>query len=252
MPKCERKGNVIWTIDKDVIKSIFYDNLAHRKNEYAGTITFEDTNCRKVNGDKVCDKMYKNSSLKKGNGDSVSTPLAVVNFHTHPKICYINENVIYGWPSGEDMRECINFAKKGNLIHLIMSMEGTYSIVTTINSSKMKYNIINTIENLLIITHEYRTSEMYRMKFWNNFLKHINLSQSTNSLDQWLNLVNNLTTRNVVTLSIKNEIINMKKGSSFLTEYSDILDEKIFSARLFDPNEDINIIQSYVKENCNL
>jgi len=64
----------------------------------------------------------------KGNSDSVYTPNNVINFHTHPISAYNNGDTVWGWPSGEDMRETIKFALAGNRAHLVFSNEGLYTI----------------------------------------------------------------------------------------------------------------------------
>jgi hypothetical protein len=46
----------------------------------------------------------------KGDSDSVYTPNNVINFHTHPISAYNNGDTVWGWPSGEDIRETIKFA----------------------------------------------------------------------------------------------------------------------------------------------
>jgi hypothetical protein len=256
MTKCEKKGKVLWTINKEIINNIFYNNLIDKPHEYAGEIMFEDNKqCNVKNGYKICNKIYKKHFLNKGENDSVETPLAVVNFHTHPKSCYEAEQVKWGWPSGEDMRECTRFAKKGNLFHMIMSVEGTYVVETIIDSHKMGDDIIKVMENLLIITHEYRTGynfKKFREEFYFNFLEPIQLSPGKDSLKQWMNLVNNLTISNIVTLSIKNDVITNNKGKKLVQKYKGILNTKIFKVFLFKPSEKIEICQSYVKEKCTL
>jgi hypothetical protein len=72
----------------------------------------------------------------KGNKDSVSTPNHVINFHTHPISAYNQGKTVWGWPSGEDIRESIKFALSGNKSHIVFSVEGIY--VLQVNSCKIK------------------------------------------------------------------------------------------------------------------
>jgi len=65
---------------------------------------------------------------KKGNGSAVKTDHSLINCHTHPFKCYLDEKCIWGWPSGEDMRESILFMMNKNLVHLVYAMEGIYTI----------------------------------------------------------------------------------------------------------------------------
>ena len=74
---------------------------------------------------------------KNGNYASVLTPLSVVNFHTHPLQCYIDAETIWGWPSGEDLAQCLNFAEDNNLTHIIFAIEGTY--VIDVNKKLLNY-----------------------------------------------------------------------------------------------------------------
>lgn len=69
-------------------------------------------------------KIHKN----KGSKDSVSSPNGILNFHTHPISCYLQEKTIWGWPSGEDIRETIIFGLKGTLAHAVLAIEGCYLI----------------------------------------------------------------------------------------------------------------------------
>ena len=116
MAKCTISNKkVTWFINKELIDDMFYNDLLHKKKEYSGKLIFENTSDCSDEG--ICNKYIKDIITKVGEKDSVVTPLAVINFHTHPKSCYIDEGVKWGWPSGEDMRECLNFAKHKNFCH---------------------------------------------------------------------------------------------------------------------------------------
>jgi hypothetical protein len=86
--------------------------LINADREYAGTIDFTDTSVK--------------ARLVKGQSTSVQTPNGVINFHTHPISAYRGEKTIWGWPSGEDVRELIKFAMSGNRAHIVFGVEGMY------------------------------------------------------------------------------------------------------------------------------
>ena len=130
---------VSWTIPKHCIDTILLGDktgktgktgLLFLKVESAGEVEFKDTSCKiNKNNEKLCNKsMTKSLKFKNGKNDSVLTPLSVVNFHTHPLSCYIDAETVWGWPSGEDLGQCLNFANDNNLTHIIFAIEGTYVI----------------------------------------------------------------------------------------------------------------------------
>lgn len=86
------------------------------EDEVAGVIYFD-------NNDNVIDV-----STTKGDAESVYTPNNVINYHTHPANAYNQGETVWGWPSGEDIRESIKFALAGNKAHTVFSVEGVYTI----------------------------------------------------------------------------------------------------------------------------
>ena len=165
--------------------------------EFAGIIEFKDNNCRIVDEEVICDKLYSNHSVKKGQTNSVVSPIGRVNFHTHPLSLYIDNNVIWGWPSGEDMGQSVRFAQMGNLYHLVFSVEGTYAIVV----NKMMVNLtpsnISSLETIFKLTHKYRWYENFEEEIdlyteFKNFIKLCGLQPiGNNTLELWLYFVNN-------------------------------------------------------------
>ena len=108
----------------DINKYIF------KKVEYAGVINFMKN--RRGGMD------TKNYTIIEGSEDSVSTPdKEFVNFHTHPLAIYKSEQTLWGWPSGDDVREVIRFAMKGNVAHLVFTVEGTYVMQVNPGIAKM-------------------------------------------------------------------------------------------------------------------
>ena len=102
-----------------------------KKHEIAGAVSFDKFGKDGKDGKSVA--LTKNSS---GKGTQVSTPHAVVNYHTHPIYIYQQEKTVWGWPSGDDLRECIRFGLAGNRSHLVVTVEGIYCI--QVNKCKLK------------------------------------------------------------------------------------------------------------------
>ena len=100
-----------------------------------------------------CDNNNKVNSItkNKGDADSVYTPNHVINYHTHPISAYNEGETVWGWPSGEDIRETIKFALAGNKAHLVFTVEGIYSIqVSPCKLKKMK-SLLNSEERGILI-----------------------------------------------------------------------------------------------------
>ena len=144
--------------------------------EYAGTLKLVQKTTKDCDGHK-CVSTVSNfvcpSSLVGGKGMSVKSPKGLCNFHTHPLYCYEGAGspnredlCIWGWPSGEDMRESIVFAMKGNLIHLIFAMEGVYAVqvnpwivdylIKRVESDNLRGMLVCVIENYFKSTHGFR------------------------------------------------------------------------------------------------
>lgn len=171
--------------------------LLLEQNEFGGIIEFENNNCRIVDGEMVCDQSYSTHYVEKGNSSSVSTPLGRVNFHTHPLHCYISGNVIWGWPSGEDMGQCIRFAQMGNLYHIIFSLEGTYVVVVNKRLVSLTPQNISSIETIFKLTHKYRWYKNFEeaTDLYQEFKQLIELCGlrpiGSNTLELWMYFVNN-------------------------------------------------------------
>ena len=210
---------VIWEIPKQNIENTLIGSggLLFLSVESAGSINFEDTSCKiDKNNDKLCDKkMTDKLKYKNGNNDSVLTPLSVVNFHTHPLQCYIDAETIWGWPSGEDLAQCLNFAEDNNLTHIIFAIEGTYVIdvnkklLNYLLTEKKLYNTIKkNIEELFKITHKHRmyfndsnNKILLEKEIEDYFMRPLNLPPRENIMMSWIYLINNLTIQNIYILS---------------------------------------------------
>ena len=258
---------VSWTIPRHCIEDNLLGNgkkkgLLFLKVESAGEIEFSDDSCKiNAKNEKLCNKSMKTSlKFKNGSNDSVMTPLAVVNFHTHPLSCYIDAETIWGWPSGEDLAQCLNFANDNNLTHIIFAIEGTYvidvnkTLLNYLKSNKKLFTLIkNNIQEIFKLTHKHRMlynesnpDILLENEFNEIFLKHVQLSSKSNILLSWLHLVNNLTLEKLIILSseFNKYFDNIKKISFDIdTKY---LKMKILSVLLFK-NETIQWNKSISK-----
>jgi len=145
------KCNIKLDIPIDLINQIQPE--LKQKYEISGVINCNETN--KVIG----------FSKNKGDKDSVYTPNHVINFHTHPISAYNEGNTVWGWPSGEDIRETIKFALAGNKAHIVFTVEGLYVIqvnscklnkLKTILDSEERGILIFIIEEYFKCTHNFR------------------------------------------------------------------------------------------------
>lgn len=106
-----------------------------------------------------------NINKNKGNSDSVYTPNDVINFHTHPISAYNAGKTVWGWPSGEDIRETLKFALAGNKAHLVFTVEGLYTIqVSPCKLKKIKKMLNSTERGILIFLIEeyFKTTHAFR------------------------------------------------------------------------------------------
>ena len=135
----------------------------------------------------------------KGDADSVYTPNNVINFHTHPISAYNNGQTVWGWPSGEDVRESIKFALAGNKAHLVFSVEGLYTIqISPCKIKKMKELLDDEERGILIFiieeyfksTHNFRgVDEVNRLAKKETFINPYSYIDFVNHFDL-LNLLN--------------------------------------------------------------
>ncbi|SVD82037.1 uncharacterized protein METZ01_LOCUS434891, partial [marine metagenome] len=124
-----------WNLSKSTCNKI--NKYIMKDVEYAGVINFNKDGT-------VMNE--QNFTIKRGHSDSVATPeKEYINFHTHPLAIYKSEKTIWGWPSGDDVREVLRYALKGNVAHLVFTVEGVY--VMQVNPG-----IANVLKN---IDHEY-------------------------------------------------------------------------------------------------
>ena len=180
-------------LEETLLKPSIYSKkgLLLETHEFGGVIKFEDNNCRIIQGEKVCDKSYSDHFVEKGDGSSVSTPNGKVNFHTHPLHCYVTGQVIWGWPSGEDMAQCIRFAQMGNIYHIVFCLEGTYIVTVNKKLLNLDGKDIDKIESIFKLTHQYRSYENKQDEF-KTFITLCGLKPTEgNTLNLWLYFVNN-------------------------------------------------------------
>jgi hypothetical protein len=154
---------VKWTISNHLIHDI-NAKLFDVEEEIAGTISFDRDDSFDANEVKF--------ASSNGTKTSVHTPLSLVNFHTHPLSAYRLNRCVWGWPSGEDLRESIKIALNGNINHCVFTLEGIYT--TQMNRMFIKYMktltnsqrglIISSVERYFKTFHRNRTIEYQSKK----------------------------------------------------------------------------------------
>jgi hypothetical protein len=145
--ECKMKLNVPLSLVNDI-------NQELKKNHEMSGVIYCDNNNNVVGVNKT-----------KGESDSVYTPNNVINFHTHPVSAYNNGGTVWGWPSGEDVRESIKFSLAGNKAHLVFSVEGLYTIqISPCKIKKMK-QLLNDEERgvlIFIIEEFFKSTHNFR------------------------------------------------------------------------------------------
>jgi hypothetical protein len=229
------KKEVNWVIKDDLI-NIVKNSILNDDKEISGKIMFIDTECKKD----VCNKTSTDFNITNGQKSSVMTPNGIINFHTHPGVAYKNQNAVYGWPSGEDMAQTIYFAKQGNLIHIVFSLEGAY----VINVKHIIPNrFVDMMEKILKETHVFRSKDQQtQLKNFKNFTKYTGIvfNQKT-TVNMWLKLINSLTVKNICL--IYNSLYN--KNVIVIED-----NNKIFDVKLNKMNSPFSFKGFYINEAC--
>lgn len=223
---------VVWTLDENFMKMI-YKSLSKDRFEIAGKILFEDHSCNKT----ICNKKIQDYTISKGNSSSVLTPFGIVNFHTHPKFAYEGEDAKYGWPSGEDMRQSLEFADRGCLVHLVFTLEGVYVINVLKTDLKTKHRKV--LEKVLKMTHIFRSNDQKEQS--KNFKTFLGIKDSRTTLSMWINFVNNLTLKELY--EIYNSFNNKK-----ISVPSD--EKNIFNVKLVRNKPVINFKANFIDMKC--
>jgi len=154
-------------------------------------------------------------SINKGDADSVYTPNNVINFHTHPISAYNQGETIWGWPSGEDIRETMKFALSGNKAHLVFTVEGLYTIQVSPCKIKKMQNLLTSEERgvLIFLIEEYfKTTHNFRgiEEVKNLGSKNIDINPYS-----YINFINNFDISNLVS----SKTILHKKPKNEKNEY---------------------------------
>ena len=152
---CKINSNKVieWELKYEHVVEL-YKHLYDDK-EYAGQFHLDTTS-------KHSSKVVTSSV---GGKDSVSAPDAIVGFHTHPIQCYKQEKTVWGWPSGEDMRETIIYGMRGSCCHIIPCVEGTYVI-------QPNPCIVMSLINIESLVNKEDYPDIYKnVKNWGNFLR---------------------------------------------------------------------------------
>lgn len=158
-------------------------------NEIAGVLV--------VSGNKVT-----NLSKNIGSSDSVYTPNHVINYHTHPVNAYNNADTVWGWPSGEDIRETMKFCLGGNKAHIVFTVEGLYTIQLSPCKIK-KLKELTDIERgviIFIIEEYFKCTHNFRCVTEVNKLNKQGIVINPYS---YVNLVKNFELKNIISSGIK-------------------------------------------------
>jgi hypothetical protein len=226
--------NVDWIINENFIEDI-RRSLYTDKIEIGGSILFKDTNCREG----ICDKESMKIHKVNGKSQSVKTPNGIINFHTHPKQCYIDENTKYGWPSGEDIGKVMEFATLGNLVHIVFTLEGAYiiKVLKTLTDDE-----IDKLEELMKITHEFRLNDNKKNEQLLNFRETFpDIKNTYDPVETWLKLVNGMNLKKLH--SYHNKLLS--NGRSRSTNTSRILEVKLV------PLENaLKFTAKFIKQSC--
>jgi len=228
------KQLVEWTLDEKFMK-VIYKSLKEDSNEIAGKIYFEDHSCAKG----ICSKIIKDYKINHGDGASVMTPFGVVNFHTHPIFAYKGENAVYGWPSGEDLVQTLYFADYNFLVHLVFTLEGVY--VINVKNTKLNKKDRRVLETVMKQTHVFRSkNQEIQLKNFKSFLEPIYKSRKRTTLNLWLELVNNITLKELYELyNSFNKNVKVPDDNS-----------KIFDIKLYKNTKKVNFSANFVTMKC--
>jgi hypothetical protein len=224
------KTAVKWKIDKKFIDNIKY-HLYTDKHEFAGSILFKDVDCNR----NVCNKQFLRDYRVNGENFSVRTPHGIINYHTHPLHAYISEGTHYGWPSGEDMAVNMYYAKRGTLVHIVFSLEGSYVIKV---NKILKNKDTEILEKLIKATHVYILKNQSKQLF--DFSRNFGIIGKT-TVEIWLKLVNQLSLKRIY--SLYNKIF--KKKLKVPTDTA-----RIFTVVRIPLNKPLIFDANFVSEKC--
>jgi len=154
---CKINSNVIeWKIDKEHIQSLYH--FLYDTKEHGGEISLNT----------LTKRSYGSKTIA-GGKDSANAPDAIVNLHTHPISCYRTEGTIWGWPSGEDLRESVIYGLRGSACHVVPAVEGTY----TVQPNPCFITSLLNIENVIHYNDPKfnKLSKLIPQKNWGDFLR---------------------------------------------------------------------------------
>lgn len=197
-------------ISKELLESI-YKKYINENVEWSGTISFKQDDYNENNKNYFYYSENKHNNNKSGNNKNVRPELSLINYHTHPLICYQEQKTIYGWISGEDISATILLSLFGNKGHITLCLEGVYflKIVNEFTEFLKKQDIsyrekiIKSIEEYFKETHSYRCKE---------HIKKENKKGREITPYSFLNLVNNFKLSDL----IKSEKVKPEKNKNNL------------------------------------
>jgi hypothetical protein len=211
--KCKIKqgSTQTWELNPEVLDQVCQKtgtsiyNAMYDKVEYASTFVLHHklikscTKRQKGHGKGCQIANLHMAHLNRGSSTSVKTEDGLCNFHTHPIDCYLREETVWGWPSGEDMRETVCFMLRGNLVHFVFTLEGIYMIRVNPSMMQALYDlktsnergvVLSLIETCFKSTHGFRNVDY-------NARQHDHLVMP----NDWIKFCNSFRLKNIISKS---------------------------------------------------
>lgn len=101
-------------------------------------------------GKSVANLVYPESTFIKGSEENfiVNISNSLINFHTHPDICYKKFGCYIGWPSGQDIARMVF---TDTLKHYVVTIEGIYSMQLTLDARKYVLQYPGNVDKLYVL-----------------------------------------------------------------------------------------------------
>jgi GNAT superfamily N-acetyltransferase len=147
--------NINIYLDSEKIKKI-YDKFIYEKTEYGGVLKGNRT---KEGFSLEIDKIVKGEDRF-----TVSTPLDLINWHTHPFICFTTFDCFISWPSGPDFSFMIGQYRNGVVAHFLFTEEGVYFLqLNPVLMFLLRFLSFDCIENIANLV-KYRFSKLEKFR----------------------------------------------------------------------------------------
>jgi len=218
-----KKCNFNILLTKKLIEKI-NKNFIKRDREFAGILTQKN---KKNNTYEL--KIDIVTKAEENNVFSVNTPTSLINWHTHPYICYTTFRCFIQWPSGQDMKVSINKYLRGQVVHFLFSLEGIYLI--QIHPMFMIYILLSSpkiVENIgELVAYNFGNLEHFRdanydkerLKCLKNPKNEDCYTYHTNtrhlSIQQIVDKMNTTTLKDILNLNVSDSLKDYQKSINF-------------------------------------